>query len=65
MAEYAYNHHKYDIPYSEIVESKFLMTVNTMLEHRREIHYYLLKQQERFNHDAMLAGNILSQILKK
>lgn len=65
MAEYAYNHHKYDIPYNEIVGDKFFIAVNTMLEHRGEIHNYLLEQQERFCHDAMLAGSILSQILKK
>lgn len=60
MAEYAYNSHEYDIPYSEIISDKFLLMVNTMLEHREEIRHYLLMQQERFNRDAMLAGNILS-----
>lgn len=64
MAEYAYNCHDYDIPYNEIISDKFLIIINTMLEHREEIHHYLLKQQDRFNRDAMLAGNILSQILK-
>lgn len=65
MAEYAYGHHKYDMPFNEIVEDKFISVINSMLNDKNEIHQHLLNRQEAFYNDAMSSGAVLSQIISK
>lgn len=65
MAEYAYGHHKYDMPFNEIVEDKFISMINSMLTDKNEIHRQLLSRQETFYNDAMLSGSVLSQLISQ
>ncbi len=65
MAQYAYGHHEYDMPFDKIVTDEFVNRVNEMMKNKTVIKEHLLVQHERFTHDAMLAGELLKQVVER
>lgn len=62
MSFYAYGHHNFEVKVSELLTSKFMDLITSMLMQKVEIKHYLELQQKRFVQDAMNSGKYLKEL---